>query len=178
MDKSKAIRPTLVSNKLKLLSAVVLMTQCKHSANQDFENTRIKRWCLYKYIVFDQNPAPGSRPVSKILQHFVCFNKRFLLFPPMLFSSAYETKTTADLRPYSSHWQWSIITLNKTRAGHKNKHNISTVCEDCMVLCKNCAIISPAVFKNKRINMSIFPTLGPFHAVLLLFISRSATAYL
>ncbi len=109
-----------------------------------------------------------------MFQRFVCFQRII----PVIFSSAYQTETTADLRRYNSHSQWSIITQNKARAGCKNKHNISSVCEDSMALCKNCAIISPAFFKNKRINMSIFPTLVPFHAVLLLFISRSASAYL
>lgn len=95
------------------------------------------------------------------------------------YSSAYQTRTTAaDLRRYNSHSQWSIITASKTRAGRnkKNKHNISGVCEDCMALCKNCAIIPPPPppslpqkIKTKRINMSIFSNFRPISCCSLAF---------
>lgn len=130
--------------------------------------TKCNEWNVE--INMGANHSPLLAAVSKRFKYFVCLMDNSCYFPPC--------SSHLHIRLNSSHWQWSIITQNKTRAGHKNKHNISSVCEDCMALCKNCAIISLAFFKNKRINMSIFPTFVPFHAVLLLFISRSASDYL
>lgn len=104
-----------------------------------------------------------------------CFSILFVLtdnlcyFPPTLFSSAYQPETTADLRHYNSHSQWSIITQNKTRAGHKNKHNISSVCEDCMALCKNCAIIFPGLPQKQKDKYVHFPNFSPISCCSLAF---------
>lgn len=91
------------------------------------------------------------------------------------FPSTHQTRATSERHRHGS--GRAVITPNQTRAGCRNKHNISVFGKIAWLYVKIGPLFSLA-FQNKRINMSIFPTLVPFHAALLLLISRSASAYL
>lgn len=111
-----------------------------------------------------------------VFQFFKADN--FCYFPSTLFSSAYQTKTTADLGPQNDPLLHRIKQERNVRK-KQNKTIISALfVKIARLYVKMVPLFPPAFFKNKRINMSIFTTLVSFHAVLLLFISRSASAYL